>query len=41
LETVGISGVFNPGAAMFVIGAVTVLAIGPETRGKTLEEVSA
>lgn len=41
LESVGTSGVFTLGAIMFIIGAVTVLAIGPETRGKTLEEVSA
>lgn|SRR5271157_802865 len=41
LEKVGTSGVFTLGAAMFVIGAVTVLALGPETRGKTLEEIAA
>jgi putative MFS transporter len=40
LETVGTSGVFSLGAAMFLLGAVTVLLIGPETRGKTLEEIN-
>lgn len=41
LHKVGTSGVFTLGAAMFLIGALTVLIIGPETRGRTLEDISA
>jgi putative MFS transporter len=40
LGRVGTSGVFTLGAVIIAIGALTVIAIGPETRLKTLEQIS-
>jgi MFS transporter, putative metabolite:H+ symporter len=40
LTNYGNSAVFTLGAASFVIAALVVLILGPETKGKVLEEVS-
>lgn len=40
LGAVGTSGVFTLGAVVIAIGAITVIIIGPETRCKTLEQIS-
>ncbi len=37
----GTPAVFTLGGAAFVIGAINVLLLGPETKGKVLEEISA
>jgi MFS transporter, putative metabolite:H+ symporter len=39
IGTVGDTGVFTLGAASFVAAALIVLALGMETRGRTLEEI--
>jgi putative MFS transporter len=41
LPSTGQSGVFGLGAASFVIAALVVFLFGVETKGKTLEEISA
>ena len=41
LPVAGQLGVFTLGAGCFVIAAFVVVALGVETRGKVLEEVSA
>jgi putative MFS transporter len=40
LSAVGTGGVFTIGAASFVLATVLVLVLGPETRGRVLEEIS-
>jgi putative MFS transporter len=40
LASYGNPGVFTLGAAAFVIAALVVLTLGPETKGRVLEEVS-
>lgn len=40
LVAYGSGAVFTMGAVSFVIAAVVVLALGPETKGRVLEEVS-
>lgn len=41
LPYIGSSGVFNIGAAVFVLGGVLTMIFGVETKGKTLEEIQA
>jgi len=41
LPYIGSSGVFNIGAAVFVLGAIATSIFGVETKGKTLEEIQA
>ena len=41
LPRTGQNGVFALGAGTFLIAALSVLLLGVETRGKTLEEISA
>lgn len=40
MASYGISSVFSLGAACFVLAAANVLILGPETKGRVLEEIS-
>jgi putative MFS transporter len=40
MASYGVPMVFTLGAGAFVIGALAVLILGPETKGKVLEEIS-
>jgi len=41
LPFVGNAGVFNIGAAVFVVGAFVTIIFGVETKGRSLEEITA